>query len=617
MRSAVRVLLLGMVAAGCVGTEPAVDGRSAPLADAWLLDVEATGTWTDPASPDALFAWIDVRVANTRYHKRILIDVVAPYGDGVFMRTLSPATYKADLGGGYERWGSDAIELYPDAGPDGRSLIGPVAVRARIQHDGDGDGSDEMLATPWRHLYGDGPLHLPSDDVWAGLHSPVRASGVEARPAVMFSPFDDPGRTVLERIDALIARKRAAPASRHTLHAAVFNINDPEIVSKLIEAHEAGVEVRVVIDGRKLRPWYGWHTGDDRLLAAGVPVIGVKYAGSGAMHTKIALFDGERVATGSFNWEWGARFENHENMIVSRDAELVAAYARRFEVLAGGVHQPREHAIDSLSFAPDEAPYRQVGRVIDGARDELLVAMFTAKDVAYTEDGQSTSLHRKLVAAVERGVDVRLIVDYGIHEAAEFHGIETPDDPSDEWLEQRGVRVIRADNPLGPYASMHHKFVVADRVTVVTGAFNWYYDAAFANDEDQLVIRDAATAAVFAGEFADLSRRYDPGYDATDWPQVRVDLAVEHAGTLWGDSVSLVGDAAVAGNWAPEAGLPLDATDWPVWRGSLTLPAGTRLRCKLVVRGRDDNVYWEPGRDRVLTAPTSSGQIQLRWGETR
>ncbi len=613
MRSVTSAALTALVLAGCVAEPADSSDHQSPLAASWLLRVEATGTWTDEDKPGVVFAWVDLRVANVRYHKRVLVDVIAPYEDGVFMRTMSPATFERSMDHNEERWGTSAIELYPTGGPGGRQLSGPVAVRARIQHDADGDGRDEMVATPWQRLHGDGDLQLPETDLWTSLSSPVNASAPAAPPQVLFSPYDDPGRSVISQINAIIRNHNLAPDERHTLHAAVFNINDPEIVDKLIEAHRAGVEVRLVIDGRKLRPWYAWHSGDDRLLAAGVPVIGVKYAGTGAMHSKIALFDGARVATGSFNWEWGARYENHENMVTSDDPELVAAYARRFEVLAGGVQRERTHALDRLSFAPDEAPQRVVGELIDNAQHQLLIAMFTAKDVHYWEHGRETSLHQKLVEAVQRGVDVRMIVDHGIHEAAEFHGIETPDDPSDEWLEERGVRIIRADNPHGRYASMHHKFVVVDDATVVTGAFNWYYDAAYANDEDQLVIDDAEIAAMFKGEFIDLSRRYDPAYDAAEWPQVTVDFVANHAGTLWGDAVRVVGNASALGGWNADAGVELEASDWPRWRGSVSLPMGTRWEFKLVVIGRDQRVHWEPGANRLLTVPTVRRDLVADW----
>jgi len=613
MRSATKLALAVITLTACVSEPAEHEDHQAPLAAPWLLSAEGSGTWTDPDKPDVVFAWVDLRVANVRYHKRVLVDVVAPYDDGVFMRTMSPATFERSLDNNLERWGTSAIELYPTGGPGGRQLSGPVAFRARIQHDADGDQRDEMVATPWQRLYGDGELVLPATDVWAGTSSPINSAAPAAEPTVLFSPFDDPGRNVISQINAIIRKQNAAPENRHTLHAAVFNINDPEIVDKLIEAHQAGVEVRLVIDGRKLRPWYSWHSGDDRLLAAGVPVLGVKYAGTGAMHTKIALFDGLRVATGSFNWEWGARHENHENMVMSEERDLITAYARRFEVLAGGVQRERVHAVDRLSFAPDEAPQRIVGELIDGARHQLLIAMFTAKDVRYWENGSETSLHQKLVAAVQRGVDVRMIVDHGIHEAAEFHGIETPDDPSDEWLEDRGVRIIRADNPSGRYASMHHKFVVADDDTVVTGAFNWYYDAAYANDEDQLILRDPSIAAKFKGEFIDLARRYDPNYDANEWPQVTVDIVANHPGTLWGDGVGVVGDATTLGVWNPNNAVALDASQWPRWTGSVTLPMGTRWEFKLIVIGRDGHVHWESGTNRRLTVPARHSELAVDW----
>ena len=92
-----------------------------------------------------------------------------------------------------------------------------------------------------------------------------------------------------------------------------------------------------------------------------------------------------------------------------------------------------------------------------------------------------------------------------------FDRVISPDDPADEWLESKGVRVVRADNPFGPYASMHHKLTVVDGEFLVTGAFNWYYDAAFLNAEDQVVRRERTLAANFRGELVDLLRRYDPG----------------------------------------------------------------------------------------------------------
>lgn len=584
----------------------------------WLLSIEGSGTWTDPADDehdyDVLHGWVDARVKNLRYHKRVLVEVLAPYESTATMRTLHPASYRAQLDDGYERWGADSIEIFADGGPGDTTLAGPVLARARLQHDLDDDGEDEMLVTDWNILHGDGDPIAPAEDPWApGLDSPAHPVASPSDPAIFFAPFDDPGAATLAEIHAIIARQKESPQERHTLHAAVFNITDPEITDALVEAHQAGVEVRLLCDGRKFRPWYDWYQGDDRLLLAGVPLLGVRRDGNGAMHDKIALFDGRAVVTGSGNWEWGARFENHENVMLTEHADVVPAYARRFEVLAGGVQRPRAFAADpasdvSVSFAPDEEPHRIVGQLVDQAQSSLYLAMFTAKDVVYREGAEDTSLLAKLVAAHDRGVDVRVIVDHGIHEAAEYHGIETEDDPTDEWLESQGVHVVRADNSFGPYASMHHKFVVIDGRVLVTGAFNWYHDAAFLNDEDQLVWRDQGLARRYTGEFVDLLRRYDDAFQGDDWPVAQIYVEAFHDQTAWGDTVLLVGELEQAGVWNPALGVELDPAAWPIWRATLELPMGVRMAYKLVVRDAAGEVHWEQGRDRLLTAPTDGSE---------
>ena len=592
MRSAGRAIA-ALALAACAGAGEA-DHAAGLLADPGLLAIEATGTWAE-AGPDGTpvtRAWVDARVANVRYHKRVLVEVLAPHPAG-WARTIHPAAYEGDLGGGAERWGAETIELFGE---------GAAIARVRLQHDADGDGVDEMVMTPWRHLAGDGEVVPPDDDPWLEVSSPAAPDG--APTEVAFAPFDDPGAVLLDELDR----------ARDTVHLAVFNVTDDELIDRLIAAHDAGVEVRVVFDGRKLRPWYDWYRGDDRLIAAGVPVLGA-FRPEGAMHDKIAIFDGRRVATGSFNWEPEARRDNHEAMFLTGDPELVAAYAARWTALAGGPLAPRSHATDpaapvSVSFAPDEAPARILGRLIDGATRTIHVAMFTCKDVPY-DDGGPTSLFARLVAARARGVDVRIVVDHGIHEASEYHGIVSPDDPADEWLEARGIRVIRADNPRGPYASMHHKLAVIDGEVVVAGAFNWYFDAAYRNDEDQLVIRDPALAARVTGELVDLFRQYDPEWDPDEWPQVTVRFAVRDDRTRWGDAVAVAGDLAALGAWDPAAALALDPAAWPVWTGEVVLPAGVHLTWKAITRRGDGGIAWEPGEDRRLTVPTDDGEILI------
>lgn len=638
------VALLALLACEGSPTSSSAGSNEASLADAprWLVRTEATGTWVVPEHLGTVHAWVDARVANVRFDERVFVEVFAPYGDTA-IRTLHVMEHRGALGA-FERWGADTIELFPAHGPEGRALTGPVLYRFRMQHDlGAGD---VMVATPWEVLYGEGAPTPPVDDPWLPREPSTHSTEAIAReereenvdasdereiareeweenggesgeserdegdlPEVFFSPFEDPGAPIVRRIRALTERARRGERPR--LDVAVMNVNDRELEDAIVEAHRAGVRVRVVHDGRKHRPAYDWYRGDDRLLAAGVPLLGVRRPGRGAMHDKIVLFDGAELGTGSMNFETGARFENHESFLFTREASLLAAYTERFEAIAGGVLRPRSHdaaARVSVTFAPDEEPHRVVGRLLDEARERIVVAMFTAKDVHYVEHGRPTSLHGKLVAAVARGVEVVAILDHGIHEASEHYGTITEDDPADEALAAAGVHVVLVDNPFGRYASMHHKTVVIDDAIAVTGAFNWYHDAAFLNDEDQLVWRDPRVARIFLGEMVDLLRRYDPSFDAGAWPHVEVELVVRHEGTRFGERLAVAGSLPELGAWRPEDAVVLDGADYPIWRTRLVLPIGLRFEAKAFVRGFD-GLRWEHGPNRALRVPSEPGTI--------
>ena len=604
-------------------TDGKADGPGVVSTD--LLSLWDSGTWKDPRT-GLERAWVDARVANVRYEKRVFIELAAPFAGGRELRFMAQATHRGGLNDGAERWGTEVFELYPNWG-EPRSATQPldamhgVRMRARLQHDADGDGVDEMVVTGWRLLGSGSAAEPPTPDPFGpGLTSPVDPPG-EPVPAneLYFPPFDDAGAVVVREIDRVIAAQRADPQGRHTVHAAIFNINDPRIVDRLIAAHEAKVEVRLVTEARKFNPAQTWQTQDERLVAAGVPLLGLQHGGRGSMHTKFALFDGRRLATGSFNWETGSSFENHEDMLLTEAPALLAAYAQRFERLAGQPATPRTEATDpsdevSVSFAPDEAPHRIAGALFDRAQHRILASMFTAKDVEYDENGKRTSMFRKLVAARKRGVEVTLMTDFGICEAAEYFGVTSEDDQTDEWLEREGIHVIRVDNPFGRYASMHHKFTVIDDEIAMLGAFNWYYDAAYLNDEDQIVWHDPTLAARLTGEFVDLSRRYDPDFQAEDWPAVDVQLSVRRGDTQFGDAVLVVGDLPELGAWVAADGLALDASDWPVWRARVRLPVGVRAEYKVVVRRADGSLSWDAGENHRLTVRTDAEQQDVEVG---
>ena len=147
------------------------------------------------------------------------------------------------------------------------------------------------------------------------------AKGAEPSTSeVLFSP----GVACRRRLGQLLREARRA------VDICVFTITDDRLAGPIIAAHRRGVRVRIISDDDKARD-----AGSD-LVRLGASGVGVRYDRSPHhMHHKFALFDGERVATGSYNWTRSAADHNRENLVVTDDRAIVGAYGDAFEELWG------------------------------------------------------------------------------------------------------------------------------------------------------------------------------------------------------------------------------------------------------------------------------------------
>jgi len=131
-----------------------------------------------------------------------------------------------------------------------------------------------------------------------------------------------PGVTCMQRIVGLLG------SARKSADICVYTITDDRIASAILAAQARKVAVRIVSDNEKaLDP------GSDvqRLAQAGVPVRidDSPYF----MHHKFAIFDGDLLLTGSYNWTRGAADNNAENLILSNDRRLLTAFRGEFDRL--------------------------------------------------------------------------------------------------------------------------------------------------------------------------------------------------------------------------------------------------------------------------------------------
>ncbi len=154
--------------------------------------------------------------------------------------------------------------------------------------------------------------------------------------------------------------------------------------------------------------------------------------------------------------------------------------------LGGPEEQPAVKADAAVLFTPEDQATEALSQVIDDARAEVLVAMYTLTN---------RDLGDALVRAQQRGVSVRLLVD--------SHQAEVRYSQVDSLIE-RGINAIKVS--LGQTGNgidirYHNKFAVIDREQVVTGSFNWTQQADLENYENIVLLKSEKLARMFQEKF--------------------------------------------------------------------------------------------------------------------
>ena len=277
-----------------------------------------------------------------------------------------------------------------------------------------------------------------------------------------------------------------------TIDIAVYKLELVQIAHALARARSRGVRVRLVTDSDSLE-----QRGDDATQAfdilqdAGVPIVGDER--SGLMHNKFVIRDGDTVWTGSWNMTKIGTYRNDNNAVVVRSPELAAAFESEFEQMFterkfGPEKEPIAvanpiHVGDAsveVYFAPaDRTIIARLAELIDRSQQHVNFMTF-----ALTHDRIGAALRR----AAGRGPEVTGVFERsGSGTDAAEYGL----------LRQAGLSVYLDGNA----HSMHHKVIIVDGQTVVTGSFNISASAERANDENVLVIHDANVAAQYLNEF--------------------------------------------------------------------------------------------------------------------
>lgn len=283
--------------------------------------------------------------------------------------------------------------------------------------------------------------------------------------------------------DAVVNSIRSA---RRTVEAATFEFDLPAMAEALIDAHDRGLVVRLVVDTDSM--------GQDavqRVIAAGVPVV--DDGRSAIMHDKFIILDGAAVWTGSWNFSENDTFLNNNNFIHIASTRLAANYQIEFNEMferrefgpASTFNTPYpqftvDGALIENYFAPEDGVAQRIVAAINAARENIYFAAFT-----FT----SEEISQALVQRAQAGVTVE-----GVYETRQ---VNAGSDQSYTALNAAGLPVLLD----GSRYTMHHKFFVIDGQVVITGSYNFTNSAERSNDENILIIHSPEIAQAYLGEF--------------------------------------------------------------------------------------------------------------------
>ncbi len=119
-------------------------------------------------------------------------------------------------------------------------------------------------------------------------------------------------------------------AAKQSIRVAAYSFTSRPIAKALIEAHQAGIDVKVVVDRGQIEK--GSHSVMPIIALAKIPVrVDTEHA---LQHDKYMIIDGSTVQTGSFNYTAAAEQRNSENVLVLWQApELARLYGENWQAL--------------------------------------------------------------------------------------------------------------------------------------------------------------------------------------------------------------------------------------------------------------------------------------------
>ena len=253
----------------------------------------------------------------------------------------------------------------------------------------------------------------------------------------------------------------AIDAATDTLDMAAFELNSDPIHTAIARAAERGVMVRIVTDDdHGLNDNRNPHLRD--LAQRGIDVRDDNR--SGLMHNKFAVIDGDTVWTGSWNYTVNGTYRNNNNVLTLASAEAARAFQAEFDEMFEraefGVRSSDEGTVEfahaggdiSIIFAPEADEISALIAEIESAARSIrfMTFVFSLDELAEAMLNQAASRDVLVEGVFENR---NSLASWSQLPALHCAGA---------GVRQDGNRYV-----------LHHKVIIIDGHTVITGSFNF------------------------------------------------------------------------------------------------------------------------------------------------
>ena len=281
-----------------------------------------------------------------------------------------------------------------------------------------------------------------------------------------------------------------ARAKKH-IYCAVQELDSDVFANALLSAHRRGVLVKIVTEDR-----YREEAPLIRLVREGIPVVddsdGSKRT-TRLMHNKFIVVDKEWVWTGSANTTYNGFYKNNNNAVLIRSRELAANFLDEFNEM-----------FDRKSFglsSPDRIPHKVV-RLNDGTIVQTLFAPENNVAMRIIQELKKArrSIHFMAFSFTHKDIGEVMLKKHlaGVKVMGIFEKRMAGKYSRFKHLRENGIETVKTDR--NKY-NMHHKVIIIDEKTVITGSYNFSENADKRNDENILIIHSPQIAKSYLEEF--------------------------------------------------------------------------------------------------------------------